>query len=581
MAACVGVEQVSEQPRGLRGRGRGIGDDFEHHAELIGSAEFRDRGECRGPIRLGDRAIVEAGDDPRHCRRRLGCRHREEHAAEAAVVRERAIEHRGEPGVLRFAGRQPDGVVEGVVPLVIDRVQGEFRGPPATERRQRPHAFQPHERGGIVHRWCEQFQGRLEPVGPVADDPGRRRAGPRIGRSQHGLKQTGIDLLRTATVEPLTQPQGLQPQPLEIGVERIQGRQPLRQLGHHGLAATGKEHPLRHVAGIALRRLEMPEQFRRRKLREVDPWQDRASLGGHPPDPSMRAVASLVPEVDLAMLDDRVVPIGDVDGAVGAHLHVDRSECHPLRVDQVRQFFTRETRTMLREAEATDAVGSEVVRDEQALSVVGKMTAVDDLETTEFRAARIHAVENARRARRCLIGRAREAVIDAITTGAVGDERPAPAVECVSPGVHPSACEDVERERVGREPPDPAGVQPTDSAGCLHVAVDVNRLVEVEPGIWAPAEGVDDVVRVFRAEAGEHDPPCVGLAVAIGVGEVEEFRAVGHVDAAVARQHGGRHQETVGEHGVGVGPSVAVAILQDGDRVVGHLARPDLRIHAR
>ena len=286
----------------------------------------------------------------------------------------------------------------------------------------------------------------------------------------------------TATVEPLPQPQGLQSQPLEIGIERIERGEPLCQLRHHGLTAAGKEHPLGHVAGIALRRLELPEQFGRRELREVDPRQGRPPLGRHPPDPAVRAVATLVAEVDLAMLDDRVVPVGDIDRAVGAHLHVDRPERHSLRVDQIGQLFTGKARALIREPEAADAIGPEIIRDELALRIVGQMAAVDDFEAAVFRTARIHApLENARRARGCQIGRTREAVVDALAAGPVGDERPAPAIEGMAPGVDPAAGEDIERERLRRKPPDAARVEPTNAVGRLDVAVDIDRLIEIEP----------------------------------------------------------------------------------------------------
>ena len=325
----------------------------------------------------------------------------------------------------------------------------------------------------------------------------------------------------------------------------------------------------------------MPEQFRRRELREIDPRQGRPALRRHPPDPPVRAVAPLVAEVDLAMLDDRVVPVGDVDRAVGTHLHVDRSERDPLRMNQFGQFFTGEARALFRETEAADAVGTEVVRDQLALCVVGQMTAVDDLESAVFRTARIHAVENPRRARSCLVGRSRKAVINSLAAGTIGDERSAPPIEGMSPGVDPATGEDIQVERLRRKPPDAARIEPPDAVGRLHMAVDIDGLVEVEPGIGAIAKRVDDVVGVFRAKAGEHDPPRVGLSVTIGVGEVEKLRAVGDVDAAVAGLHGGGHQEAVGKDGAGVGPPVTVAIFEDRDRVVGDLTRPDLGIHAR
>ena len=102
---------------------------------------------------------------------------------------------------------------------MIDRMQRELRSPPAAERGQRPHPFQSHEPRRIVHRWGEHFHRRIESVGPVADDSGRCRSGPRVGRRQYGLQKAGVDVGLTAAVEALPQPQGLQPQPLEIGIE--------------------------------------------------------------------------------------------------------------------------------------------------------------------------------------------------------------------------------------------------------------------------------------------------------------------------------------------------------------------------
>ena len=45
---------------------------------------------------------------------------------------------------------------------------------------------------------------------------------------------------------------------------------------------------------------------------------ERPALGGDAPDAAVRVVAARVAEIDLAVLDDRVVPVGDVDRAVRA-----------------------------------------------------------------------------------------------------------------------------------------------------------------------------------------------------------------------------------------------------------------------
>jgi hypothetical protein len=83
---------------------------------------------------------------------------------------------------------------------------------------------------------------------------------------------------------------------------------------------------------------------------------------------------------------------------------------------------------------------------------------------------------------------------------------------------------------------------------------------------------------VLRAEAREDDAPLVGLAVPVGVLQVDELRAVGHVAAAVARLDAGRDEEPLGEDGRLVGLAVAVRVLQDHDLVVRDLAGNDLGI---
>ena len=70
-------------------------------------------------------------------------------------------------------------------------------------------------------------------------------------------------------------------------------------------------------------------------------------------------------------------------------------------------------------------------------------------------------------------------------------------------------------------------------------------------------------MRVLGAEAGEDDARLVGLAVAVGVAEVEQLGAVGDVRAAVARLDAGRDQQAVGEDGRLVGLAVAVGVLED------------------
>ena len=70
----------------------------------------------------------------------------------------------------------------------------------------------------------------------------------------------------------------------------------------------------------------------------------------------------------------------------------------------------------------------------------------------------------------------------------------------------------------------------------------------------------------------------VGLAAGLRPDEMQQVRAVGDVDAAVARFDAGRNEQTVGEDGGLVGLAVALGVFEDDDFVVGLLARLDLRI---
>ena len=68
---------------------------------------------------------------------------------------------------------------------------------------------------------------------------------------------------------------------------------------------------------------------------------------------------------------------------------------------------------------------------------------------------------------------------------------------------------------------------------------------------------------------GEDDAAGVGLAVAVGVLEVQQFGAVGDVDAAVSGLEAGGDEQTVGEDRGLVGPAVVVGVFEDQDLVVG------------
>ena len=93
-----------------------------------------------------------------------------------------------------------------------------------------------------------------------------------------------------------------------------------------------------------------------------------------------------------------------------------------------------------------------------------------------------------------------------------------------------------------------AGVlQPDGTVRCLHLRVQERALLKKQAATRTPGERMNRVVAVFRAEAVEHDPPLVRLAVAVRVLQEHQVRLLGYVDAAVAELEPGRKVQAVGK----------------------------------
>src|SRR5262249_21153150 len=89
---------------------------------------------------------------------------------------------------------------------------------------------------------------------------------------------------------------------------------------------------------------------------------------------------------------------------------------------------------------------------------------------------------------------------------------------------------------------------------------------------------VQDVVRVFRAEAGKDDSLVIRLFARPAGAQVNKFGTIGDVCPAVTRLDTCGNQQPVGEDGGLVRLAVAVGIFEDNDLVVGNLPRLDLRV---
>ena len=230
--------------------------------------------------------------------------------------------------------------------------------------------------------------------------------------------------------------------------------------------------------------------------------------------------------------------------------------------------------------EAYDAVSAEIGGDKVALPVGGKVRAVHDFETGEFRVvAGADACELAAGRSEREVSRAGNRPADALVTGAVGDERLAEGIKLVAPGVDPAAVENFQAVIPRIETENTAGREAHDAVGCLRLRARVNGLGEIETAVGAPAERVDVVVRVLGAEAAEDDAALVGLAVAVGVAQVEEFGALRDVDPAIAGGEPGGDKQAVGEDRGFIGAARAGGIFKDDDFIGGSLAGLNLRIN--
>ena len=315
-------------------------------------------------------------------------------------------------------GRGHDGVGDLDDPLQLGLAAGDLLG-------VRGEVGQP-EAGGVVHaRPGGEVEERVLGVGrQVLEDQlgggGRGDAGQGAERLElHagvGVAQLGADQGEVAGTQ-----LGVRLAELAQGhlhVDRVGALEQGDEVG--GLVDAAAQQPRRVAAGDVILgpggqrgveplRRELPEQLAARLLefpaarggqpgqqlldRPTDqrlPGQRLAAGRGDAPDTAALLVAARVAEVDLAVVDDRVGPVGHVERAVRPHRQADRAEGGIARADHVRLRLRDVARARLGvggeviEGETDDAVGAEVVRDRVALPLRREERALDDFEAAEL-----------------------------------------------------------------------------------------------------------------------------------------------------------------------------------------------------
>ena len=283
-------------------------------------------------------------------------------------------------------------------------------------------------------------------------------------------------------------------------------------------------------------------------------------------------------KVDLAVVDDRVVPVDDVKRTIGADLEIDRAVGLAGRTDERLDLLRREAAALVRDAIADRAVGSEIIFHDAAPPFLGEMPAGQRLTAGTFGLAGHEAGQGAGRADGTPKRSPGEGEVRPLTSRAVGDERLTPAIDRVAPRVDRATRENLEPLRFRPEPPEATAVEPAFAPARVDEAVDVNRLVEVQLTPWRPAQRVDHVMDVGVAETGKDHPPLILPVVAIGVGQKQKLGGAADVGTALHRHDGVGDEQSFGEHRPLFSDAVAIGILKNDNAVVGFRARLDVRV---
>src|ERR1041385_5429362 len=115
--------------------------------------------------------------------------------------------------------------------------------------------------------------------------------------------------------------------------------------------------------------------------------------------------------------------------------------------------------------------------------------------------------------------------------------------------------------------------QPAFAQGANVTAVAA--VAAVNAIVQAPAQAVHVAVGHAEGEPLEHHLAHVGLAIAVGVLQENNFRRRSYEEAAVPRADRGRKTQSFGEEDAAIGLAVAIGVFQKADGSAGFALRPE------
>jgi hypothetical protein len=340
----------------------------------------------------------------------------------------------------------------------------------------------------------------------------------------------------------------------------------------------------------------MGEEFLVTELRQVRRGDTWLVLVPHAPDAAAGLVAVGMGARDLVVRNDLVVPVNDVERAVGPERDGDGPEPRIVGDEEVGQFLVAITAAFRRGLDELDAAGDGIGEVEQAgalrpLSPGGGQgdvrkrapLVIRQREAAQAGAAHLRGEDRRRHERLIraqlllragLVMRARLVRRDGIAE-VVRLLHPGLALarDRQAPDVVRSGGEVLEHRAVGREARE-LGLVEHDLLRAVgeRAAVGPHDLRVVEQplrGENEPAgharELVREQMRVLRAKTGEDDVVRVGAAVVIRVPVKTDVRAVLHEDAVLPRQDAERHDEVVGKDAGLAGQATRIPIVRGRD----------------
>ena len=427
---------------------------------------------------------------------------------------------------------------------------------------------------GAAH---DPLEGLWHPIGNSRHDA--HRGSPRTGV---GAGQDLLEKRQRHLIEVTQRPQPFEPIVLEGRRLRIELCDPGRHRRHDFRLGAAVELELGPVADPVDRIGEELDELGNRAAANRHRLGHRLAIHHHPVDAAVDPVAAGVAEVVLHVTDDRVLPIGEVDGAVGPHLEIGRAEVRVARRDDRLDLGRLGIAAVpLGELVLEDSLEADHVADEEIPLELGReVGAGEELDpragagalvvNTRGATMLVHPIES-RREDRAPVGNG---------ACAVDDDVIAPGIEGVAVRVG-EAIGGVEAEL-----PCPRLILEDRAVGDAHrgaprrfpLGMVEGPFLEVDRPRRIERKAIGGVVGVGSVEAADDPRLDVVIVVAVGVLEIKDVGALRDDHALPPELKAGRVVEITGKGLDLVGAAVAVGVLENQQLVVHRLVGPPVRI---